>query len=86
MKFREIIFPWWTIKLLKEKNAILLENLQGCKHARLIHEACHLNVLRNQSGMHRGIRRLKEQTIKLKKEVIALRNVERTLRHKLGEE
>ena len=86
MKFREIIFPWWTIKLLKEKNTILLENLQGCKHSRLIHEACLLNALRNQSGMHRGIRRLKEQTIKLKKEVIALRNVERTLRHKLGEE
>lgn len=86
MKISEIIFPWWTIGLLKEKNRTLLDNLRGAQWSRTIQENAALTAFRAAAGANKGAKRLHDKHEKLKKENAALKAIIRTLKHKLGEE
>lgn len=86
MKWREFLNPWWTIKLLKERNKNLQDNVDWAKNRATFWECEVLKSYRNVSGMGRGIRRLVERNKRLERDLAIAKNVERTLRNKLGEE
>lgn len=92
MKIRECwnvsewLNPWWTIKLLKEHCDNLQDQVVHTKLHAAFWECEVLKYCRDQRGMGTGIRRLVEKNKQLKRDLVIAKNVERTLRNKLGEE
>ena len=86
MKWCEFLNPWWTIKVLEEQNKRLQYQVDWSKHRATFWECEVLKSFRDQRGKDVGIRRLVEKNKQLKRDLVIAKNIERTLRNKLGEE
>jgi hypothetical protein len=86
MRLFELLNPYWTIKILKERNKGLQDNVDWAKNRATFWECEALKAYRAMRGMGIGIRRLHEKNKVLKQQLASEKHLVRALRQKLGEQ